>query len=104
MQRAVKYAGLTFIQLLCDIFELQQGCLQTGDDLLGQHIRIGQVLRIFQGLILQPEDVQADLVTRHDLIIGEGAEALGLLALVAVFRVVTLDEIFQVFISPLDWF
>jgi len=51
-----------FAQIVSDLSKLLQRCLQVLDDLGGQHIRIGQVGRVFQRFIPQPKDVQVDLV------------------------------------------
>ena len=56
----------------------------------------GRFLRIFQGFILQPEDIQADLVALHDFIVTENTEALGFHPLVTVLQVEALDEIRKV--------
>ena len=45
-----------------DPLELLQRRLQVLRDLLRQHLRLRQVLRILQTLILEPEDVQVQLV------------------------------------------
>ncbi len=59
-------------KLLCHIFrdlaELLQRRLQILDDLLRQHVRIGQIGRIFQRLIAQPADIEVDFIARDQFI------------------------------------
>jgi hypothetical protein len=50
-------------------------------------------------LVAQPEDVEADLVPGHQLVVGEPVEPLGLLALVPVLRVVAVDEVVEVVVG-----
>ena len=40
-------------------------------DLIGDHVGVGQVGGILQALVLGPEEVQAQLVTVHDLGVRE---------------------------------
>ena len=56
----------------------------------------GRLALSSSALVLQPEDVEVDLVALDELVVGEGLEALALLALVAVLRVVAGDEVVEV--------
>jgi hypothetical protein len=66
----------------CDLRELVQRRLQIFRDLGGDHVGIGEIGRILQTFIFQPEDVQAHLVALQQILVREGLEALGLFALV----------------------
>ena len=66
------------------------------DDFLLQHIRRRQVVEVVQAVVLEPEDVQAGLVARHQVGMAEVPEALAFLALVAVGRAVAVYEVAQV--------
>ena len=78
--------------------------LQVLDDLLGELVRLRQVVQIDQALVLEPEDVEAGLVPGRQLLVAVAPPAaLGRfpliprgLAPVAVARVVALDEPGQV--------
>lgn len=63
-------------------------------DFQGQHVRLRQVVDVLQAVILQPEDIQVELVALDQLVMIETAEALGLLALV-----VAANEVFEVGMS-----
>ena len=83
-------------QVLCDQGELVQRGLQILDDLGGDHVGGGEIGGVFQAVVFEPEDVQAGFVALDQVVVGEGVEALGLLALVAILGVVAGDEIVQV--------
>ena len=79
------------------------GRLQIFNDIRRQHIGIGQAIQISQGLVLDPEDIQTGLVPFQNLIhIELTPAAIGITfapcfrALMAVFRIVAADEIFQI--------
>src|SRR3990167_5885486 len=67
-------------------------------------MRVGQLGRVLQALVLEPEDVEAALVAGGKLLVGEDAPAaIGVLllvprrlALVPVLRVVAGDELVEV--------
>lgn len=80
-----------------------QGALQVGDNVAADYARLGEVVRVLQGLILQPEDVQARLVAADDFLVGIGTPAARWIvlaparsALMAVGRIVEGDELVQV--------
>lgn len=56
-------------------------------------VRIGEIGRVFQAFIFQPEDVQVYLVSLEQVLVGKGLEALCLFAFVTVLDVVARDEI-----------
>ena len=85
--------GLT--PLFCDDTELLQRRLEILHDLGCDDFWIWQVVRVFQALVLQPEDVQAHLVALDQLVIREGLEPIGLLPASTVERVVETDGLFQ---------
>lgn len=66
------------------------------DDLLLQHIRRGQVVKVVQAFVLQPEDVQAGLVAGHQVFVTVELEAIGGAPVLAVLGVVADDEVAQV--------
>lgn len=84
------------MHLLINAPELLHRRPQILHDLRRQHVGVGEVVTVLQDLVLQPEDVQADLVARQQVVIGEGAEALRLLPVVPVLRMVALDKVPQV--------
>ena len=74
---------------------LQRG-FQVVRDVLRDDFRRGQIGGFFQRVVFQPEDVEVHLVALGQFFVGEGLEALALLALVAVLRVVAGDEVVEV--------
>src|SRR5690606_35103700 len=94
--------------------ELLQRSLQILYDLGGEHSRFRQVSAIFQAVVLQPEYVEARLVTGHDLVVAVLAPAAfgtcavrggggtpSLLALATVIGVVASHEVLEVVV--LEW-
>ena len=59
-----------------DQHKLIQRGLQVLSDFSGDHVRIGEIGRILQALVLQPENIQADFVTFQQVFVSEGLEAL----------------------------
>ena len=59
-----------------NLHKLVQGGLQILGNLGGDHVRIGEIGRILQALVLQPENIQADFVTFQQVFVSEGLEAL----------------------------
>src|SRR5438876_7565372 len=55
--------------------DLAERVPQVLGDLLGQDVRVGKVGRVLQTLVAQPEQVEAELIARGDLVIGIGAPA-----------------------------
>ena len=84
------------LQVGRDLGELVEGGLQVFGNLGGYDIGVGKTGRVFQTIVLEPEDVQAELVALEELVIVEGPEAVGGPALVAVVRVIAGDKIVQI--------
>ena len=61
--------------ILGNLTELLQGRLQVFDDLCCENVGVGQIGRVFQRFIPQPEDVEIDLVACQQFIICEGPPA-----------------------------
>ena len=81
---------------------IQRG-LQIFNDIRGQFVGIWQAVQIGQGLVLDPEDVQAGFVPIQDVLCAEPPPAAigvgfrpGFRPFVAVFRVVAADEVIQI--------
>ena len=68
-------------------------------DLSRDHFRIGQVGRVFEAIVFEPEDVQVDFVPIEELLVCEAPEPFRLFAVMPVIRVVTLDEIQEVIVD-----
>jgi len=88
---------------LGDLTELLQRRLKVVGDLLGEDLRVGEVLALLEALVFDPEDVQVQFVALRKLLVGEGPPAAvrvllrpRLLTLVPVLRVEALDELVQV--------
>lgn len=62
---------LLLAQTVHDLAELGQGGLEVLGDLQCQHVRFGQVLRLAQRVVLDPEDVQIQLVPLRQFLMGE---------------------------------
>ena len=56
----------------------------------------GRFAAILKGFVLQPEDVEVDLVAFEQVFVCETLEPFALLAIVAVLRIVALDEVVEV--------
>jgi hypothetical protein len=69
---------------LCQRFlhraEFFQGGFEAFDDLGGEQGGCGQVVAVFEAVVLEPEDVEVGFVPGGDLGVGEFLEALGFLA------------------------
>ena len=74
-------------QILRDGHELLQRVLQVFDHASGNFSR-RKLVRSLQAFVVQPEEVQAKLVTFEEFFVAEGAETFALPALVAVFWIV----------------
>jgi hypothetical protein len=96
---------------LCDLIQTHQNpaeatqpCLEVLDDLLGKLIWLRQVIEVSEALVFEPEDIEARLVARGQLLIGELALATfrvlvripSCFALVSVFRIIAIDEVGKV--------
>ncbi len=96
--------------IACLLFQLRfqfpeavQGALQVFDDLIGQDVRRGEAVEVGEGLVLDPENVQALLVPFPDLVGVIAAPSSvwvllgpGLPSLEPVFGIVAGNEIGQV--------
>lgn len=92
-----------FIQRCHQFLKAVHGRLQILDDIRRQDIGIGQAVQVCKGPVFDPENVQAGFVPLQDFINAEFAPASfgvffrpGFGALVAVLRVVALNEIRKV--------
>lgn len=90
---------LTYVKRFVNAAELLQCGLQVLRDFLGDDLWRGKVCGVFQALVFEPEDVEADLIALHQLVVGEDLEAFRLLTLVAVPRVEAGYEVFKVFVA-----
>ena len=87
-----------------DFAELFEGGFEVFDDFLGENVGIGEIVGFFQALVAEPEDIEAGLVAVDELVVLVRAPAAvrilfgpRRLALVAVLRVVALNELVEVF-------
>jgi len=83
-------------EIFGDGCELFQGCFQIGGDIGSDDLGGGEIGGVFEGFVLEPENIEVRLVPLGQLLIGEGLEALALLAVVAVLRIVGGDEVIEV--------
>jgi len=60
-----------FIQPCQNLTEAIQSRFQVFDDLLGKIVRLWQVIEVREALVLKPEDIEACLVARGQLLVGE---------------------------------
>lgn len=89
-------AGSTLAQIFGNQRKLIQRRLQILYNLCGDHIRGGKIGGVLEAVVLEPEDVEAGFVALDPVVVGEGMEALGFLALVAILCAVAGDEIVRV--------
>ncbi len=61
--------------------------MQVFDDAGGQRAGGGEVVGVFEAVVAQPEEIEAELVAFEQFIVAEGVETLAFLALVAVLGV-----------------
>ena len=97
---------MSLFQRIQQLAESIHGRLEVFQDVLRQFLRGRQIVQISQSLVLDPEDIQAGFIPIEDLLGGKPPPAAirivlapGLVALIAVFRVVALDEVFQILIG-----
>jgi hypothetical protein len=83
---------------------LFQGGFEVFDDFLGDNVRLGEIVGLFQAFVSEPENIQAGFVAVDELFIGVSAPALaGILLrpsrrpLMTVLGIVALDELVEVF-------
>ena len=91
------------LQLGLQLLKALQRTLQVFDDIIGQHIGCRQIVQIGKRLVLDPENVEAGLVPCQNVRNVEFAPAAIWIilaprfgALIAVFRMITGNEILQV--------
>ena len=87
---------LEVLQIDRDLRKLVERGLQVLCDLCRDNVGVGQICRVLQALVLQPENVQADLIAFEQVVVGEGAEPVSFLALMAVLRAIAGDKIIQI--------
>ena len=92
LQLLTSVRALILPQLLHQPFELLEGGLEVLDDLPRQHVGLGEVFRVLEALVPQPEDVQVHLVPLEQLVVGEGPKTLGLLAVVGHLAYLSCPE------------
>lgn len=73
-----------------------QSSLQVFDDICCDDTRFGEIVAVFEAIVFEPENVETDFVTGNEVVVVEAFETVGLFALVAVRRIVALDEVLQV--------
>lgn len=73
--------NLSPLQVAGNLPKLLQRRFQVISDVFGQFVGFRQVLRVFQALILDPEDVQIQLVALGQVFVDEGTPAIELLSL-----------------------
>jgi hypothetical protein len=79
-----------------DFSELFQCGFEVFHDFSRDDVWRPEIGGVFEGFVFAPEDVEIDLVAFDQVIIGEAFESLAFGALVAVFGVITGDEIIEV--------
>ena len=80
-------------QIRGDFRELGERGFEILDDLRGDHVWRREVGGVFEGFVLEPKDIEVDLVALDQLVIGKAFEALAFRPLVPVFGVIASDEI-----------
>ena len=84
------------LQVLCDRRKLFQRCFEFLSNLESEHVRIGKVRAVFERFVPKPEDVEIDLVTFEQVVVGEALERLAFGAFMAVLGVEALDELVEI--------
>src|SRR5436190_15074231 len=91
------------LQIRQNTLDLPKRVPQVLGDLLGQDMRIGEIRGVLEALVAQPEQVEAELVARQDLVVAiwPPASVRRLLgprrfALMTLAQAVTGDEIVEV--------
>jgi len=64
--------GRLLLQVFGDGGELFEGGFEVGGDFLGDDFGGGEVGGFFEGVVLEPEDVEVDLVALEEVVVGEG--------------------------------
>ena len=63
------------LQVSEHILDLRERGPQIIRDLLRKQVRLGEVGRVFEALVAKPEEIEADLVARRDLIVERFPQA-----------------------------
>jgi hypothetical protein len=84
------------LQALGDFFKERDGGLEVFQDFPGEEFGVGKVLALFETCVLEPQQVEVGFAALVGSFMVVGAEALGFLAVEAIGRVVTADEILRV--------
>src|SRR5260370_30411453 len=79
-----------------DLGNVVESGLAVIDNFGGQERRVGQIGRIAQAVIPEPEDIQISFVALDQVFVGEAMEALGPGALMAVLGIVAADEVVEI--------
>ena len=94
---------MLFTQLGLQFLKTLQGTLQVLNDIRSQFIRGRQAIEVCEGLVLNPEQVKACLVTLQNIFYRVSAETAVriffrpcLCAVMTVLRVIALDEVHEV--------
>jgi hypothetical protein len=75
---------------------LFEGGFEVVGDFLSDDFGRGQIGGFFQGIILEPEDVEVDFVALEQFVVGETFETLAFLPLVTVPGVVAFHEVVEI--------
>ena len=81
------------LQVSGNLGELVEGGLEVLGYFKGDDVGVGQVGRVLQAVVFQPENVQIDFVTFEKVFVGKGLEAFGLFARMTVLCMVAADEV-----------
>ena len=87
---------LVFSQIFGDQGKFVQCGSKVFYDLGCDYVGGGEIGGVLEAIVFQPENVQAGFVAFDQIVVSEGVEALGFLALVAIFGMVAGDKIIQV--------
>ena len=77
-----------------------EGGFEVFGDVGGDDFGSREVGGVFEGLVLEPEDVEVDLIALEEVLVGEALEALGLRALEAILGIEAGGEVVEV--GPLE--
>lgn len=65
------------------------------------HVRLWKIFGVFKAFIFEPENVKIDFIPLNEFFVSEAVKAFGFSSGIYIFRVVTFDEVFEVFIA--EW-
>lgn len=86
----------SYLQVVRDGGELFEGGLEIFHDVAGDDAGRGEIGGFFEGVVLEPEDVEVHLVALNEVVVDEGLESFGLGALVAVGGAEAGEEVVEV--------